>query len=272
MWDEYAEGGRGICLCFETSDLPFSSVYDVNYVAELPTVKINADSGEQIEAFLLTKGSAYSWEHEWRFVDYNKAGGYKPISPWALRAVVLGSQSETSVKEEVIRLVTRWKPNVAIFVAELTGTDLRLQLLDRSLLSLTARIIPPIQEHLRVEPAGRPQSAQLLDYLRLALPEQRQSDLDGGIDILAARLARLEAVEATHGRRTKEVEADGVAVVREAIEFLRAIVDRSGRAIPGYGSVAVFLYRFVHAIVFKSDHPEALVELIETTPSYTSAD
>src|SRR5436305_9006205 len=87
MWDEYATGHRGICLCFETSEPPFSSTHDVNYVTKLPTVKINAESGEQSEAFLRTKDSSYSWEREWRFVDYNKGGGYKPISPWALRAI-----------------------------------------------------------------------------------------------------------------------------------------------------------------------------------------
>jgi biotin synthase-related radical SAM superfamily protein len=72
MWEEYAGGHRGVCLCFETSGSPFSTARYVSYMAELPIVKISADSGEKVEAFLLTKGSSYSWEREWRFVDYNK--------------------------------------------------------------------------------------------------------------------------------------------------------------------------------------------------------
>lgn len=248
MWNEYAGGCRGVCLCFETSESPFSETFDVNYVTELPTVKINAGSEEQIEAFLLTKGTAYSWEREWRFVDYNKGGGYKPISPWALQAIVLGSQIEAAVKQEVMRLVTRWKPHVSLFAVDATGADLQLQLLDGPQFSTRARIIPPIQERLSRKPAGRRQSAQLLDYLDSVVPEHRRPDLDIRIRSLSANL---KAVESSQGRPSKEAVAGAVAAVREAPDLLREIVDRSGAAIPGYGEVAVLLYGLVHEMVIK---------------------
>lgn len=250
MWAEYASGHRGICLCFETSGTPFSSTHDVNYAAELPMVKINANSKEHLEAFLLTKGASYSWESEWRFVDYNKGGGYKPIPPKALRAIVLGSQTEEMVRQEVVRLVAQWKPDVMLFAVDATGTDVGLRPLDGPQVSTMPRIIPPIQERCRSESVWRPNSVRLLDYLESVSLGQRQPDLDRRIEVLAARL---KAVELFQGKRTKEVEAEGIAAVREAIDLLSEIVDRSGVAIPGYGEVAVLLYELVHGVVIKPD-------------------
>jgi hypothetical protein len=244
MWDEYATGQRGICLCFESSEPPFSLMHDVNYVAELPTVKFNAAIEEQIEAFLLTKGSSYSWECEWRKVDYNKGGGYKPISPWALRAIVLGGQVEASVRDEVVRLVSSLKPDVVLFAIECGGPDLRLQLLAEP----QSRIIPPIQESLRNEPVWRPESVRLLDYLGSILPENRRRDLDSRIELLAAGL---KDAETSQGKRSHDGAAGAGAVVREATELVHVIIDRSGAAISGYGEVAVLLYKLVFALAIK---------------------
>lgn len=150
MWDEYAGGHRGICLCFESSELPFLATRDVNYVPELSMVEFNADIEEQVEAFLLTKRSSYSWEREWRYVDYNNGGGYKPISPWALRAIVLGNQAEAKVRHEE------------------EGPGLRLQLLEEPQVSTMARIIPP---GLRL---SSPPKADGAKKLRLRLARQRE--------------------------------------------------------------------------------------------------
>jgi hypothetical protein len=248
MWNEYTTNHGGICLCFETSDTPFSLTRGVNYATELPTVKINADSGEQIEAFLLTKGSSYSWEREWRSVDYNKGGGYKPISPWALRAIILGSQAEAPMRQEVIRLATLWKPDVMLLAVDATGTDLRLQPLDGHQVSTTARIIPPIQERVRSEPVPRPVPVRLLDYLGSVSPEHRRPDLDSRLEELAGRLKVL----LSRGRRSPDAAAGAAAVLQEATDLAREIVGQSGAAIPGYGEVAVLLYGLVHELVIKS--------------------
>jgi hypothetical protein len=252
MWDEYAGGHRGICLCFESSEAPFSSMLDVNYVAELPTVKFNADSEEQIEAFLLTKGSAYSWEREWRYVDFDKGGGYKPISPSALRAIVLGSQTEARVRQEVISLASRWRPDIMLFAVDSTkseGSDLRLQPLDGPQVSTMAIIIPPIQARTRNELTRKSVPVRVLGYLGSVSPEHRRNDLDGRIEYL---IAQLNAVESSQGRRSPETVASAVAAVQVATDLLHELVDRSGASIPGYGEVAVELYRLVHATVLKS--------------------
>jgi hypothetical protein len=251
VWDEYAGGHRGICLCFESSEPPFSTMFDVNYVPDLPVVRFNADIEEQLEAFLLTKQSSYSWEREWRYVDFNQGGGYKSISPLALRGIVIGSQAETSVRQKVIDLVSHWRPDVVLWTVEATegeGSDLRLQPLDGSQVSTTARIIPPIQERSRSEPVRRPVEVRLLDYLGSVPPEHRRHNLDSRIECLATQL---NVIELSQGRRNEETAAVAVAAVQEAINLLRELVNPTGAAIPGYGEVAVLLHELVYAVVIK---------------------
>lgn len=251
MWNEYAGGHRGICLCFESSEKPSSETFDVNYVSELPRVKFNADSGEQVEAFLLTKQSSYSWEREWRYVDFNKGGGYKSISPSALRAIVFGNQTEADIRQEVMRLVTRWKPDVMLFALDAIDSEeqgLRLHPLDCLQVSTMARIIPPIQARPTREPVSSSHATWLLDFLGSVSPEHRRSDLDSRIQCLAARL---KAVESSRGRRSNEAAAGARTAMREATSLLRELVDQSGAAMPGYGDVTLLLYRLVHEIAIK---------------------
>jgi hypothetical protein len=254
MWDEYAGGHRGICLCFESSEAPFSSTLDVTYVPELPMVRFNADIEEQLEAFLLTKQSSYSWEREWRHVDFNKGGGYKPIAPSALRAIVFGSQTEVKVRQEVMRLVSHWKPDVVLWAVDATEGEspgLRLQLLDGPQGATTARIIPPIQERFRNEPVWRSHPVRLLDYLGSVSPEHRRRDLDSRIEGLAAQLNAVESFPGIQSKDAAAFAAIWVAALREATYLVRELVNRSGAAIPGYGEVSVLLYQLVHAHVIK---------------------
>ncbi|HEX4497030.1 MAG TPA: DUF2971 domain-containing protein [Thermoanaerobaculia bacterium] len=248
VWEEYAGGHRGVCLCFETSGSPFSTARYVNYMVELPIVKISADSGEKVEAFLLTKGSSYSWEREWRFVDYNKGGGYKPILPKALRAVVFGSQAEETIRQEVTRLIAQWKPDVMLLAVDDTGAELRLKAVDGPQASTSRRINAPIQERSRSEPAPRLVPVRLLDYLGSVPSEHRRPDLDSRIEGVAAWLMTFFS----EGGRSQDVLAGYLAVLQEATSLVQEIVDRRGAAIPGYGEVAVLLYEFVYEFSIKS--------------------
>jgi Protein of unknown function (DUF2971) len=251
MWDEYATGHRGLCLCFETSEEPFSLTREVNYLPELPRVKINADGNEKVKAFLLTKASPYSWEREWRFTDYDKGGEYKTISPMALRAVVFGSRTEDLIKLEVTRLLTSLRPDVMLLAVDEAGPDLCLKSVEESPAS---RINAPIQERVRSEPAPRPLPVRLLDYLNSVSPEHRRPNLDSRVEGLAVRLDDIFTAGLA-GKRTQEEENSSAVALREATTLVREIVDRNGAATPGYGEVAVLLYGLVHAMVIKGGLP-----------------
>jgi hypothetical protein len=248
MWEEYADSHRGICLCFETSESPFSFTLECSYTTSLPIVRFDADGDEQIRAFLLTKGDSYSWEREWRFVDFMKGGGHKPISPTTLRAIVLGKDAEKATREAVFLMVAQRKPDVMIFVVRDTGADLRLQPIDLPLPSRTRLVTPPILVRPTHDPLERSKADLLRQHLVSIAISHRQAPLDGRIAALATRLT---AMEATGGKPSLEAAAGATAAAREARDLLRDVVHRTGTAIPGYENIAVFLYRLVHAVVIK---------------------
>jgi hypothetical protein len=239
MWEEYAGNHQGICLCFESFEPPFSTTLNVNYVPVHPIVRFDADGGEQVEAFLLTKLLPYSWEREWREVYYDKGGGLKPIAPSSLRAVILGARAEAVTRERVAALLALWKPKVALFEVDTVDTSLRLI----PVVGHPApRIIPPIQERSPDEPEGVSDAARLRDALASVSSLHRRSDIDDRLQQLVATLTGIEV-----GRRPSN-DLTGLSTMREACDLLRAIIDRSGSASVGYGYVAVLLYRIVRAV------------------------
>ncbi len=170
MWRDYAGQSEGICLCFSASLPRLSTVFKVSYQSPLPIIKFSADGGEQRDAFILSKGPSYSWEREWRFVDYNKGAGYKPVSPAALRAVVLGSLASSETKKRVVQLVRAWKPHVVVLNA---STDLASDSVHVDGLT---------------EALSRPSSALLLEYLAAIPSAERDPAIDTRIVAIAQQL------------------------------------------------------------------------------------
>jgi hypothetical protein len=242
MWEEYAGCHQGICLCFESFESPFSTAFSVNYMPLHPTVRFNAGGEEQVEAFLLTKLLPYSWEREWRQVYYNSSGGLKSIASSSLRAIILGARVEAITREKVATLLALWKPKVALLAVDITAAGLRLVPVSGH---PTPHTIPPIQERSPDEPEGPSDAVRLRDALASVSSLHRLPDIDGRLEQL---LATLDGIIETGGRATKETLAGLPARIREACDLLRTIVDRSGSASPGYGYVAVLLYRIVRAV------------------------
>ena len=240
MWEEYAGKHQGICLCFESFESPFSTALSVNYMPVHPTVRFNADGGELVEAFLRTKLLRYSWEREWRHVYYNGCGGLKPIAPSSLSAIIFGARAEAVTREKVAALLALWKPKVALFEVDVTDAGLRLAPVTGHPIPHT---LPPIQERSPDEPEGSSDAVRLRGALASVSSLHRRPDIDGRLEQL---LATLDGIEA--GIPTPEILEGLLATMREACDLLSAIVDRSGSASPGYGYVAVLLYRIVRAV------------------------
>jgi hypothetical protein len=241
MWEEYAGCHQGICLCFESFESPFSTVFSVNYMPVHPTVRFNDDGEELVEAFLLTKLLPYSWEREWRKVYYKSSGGLKSVAASSLRAIILGARVEATTREKVAALLAFWKPRVALLAADITNAGLRLAPLAGH---PPPHTIPPIQERSPDELGGPSDAVRLRDALASVSALHRRPDIDGRLEQL---LATLDTIE-TGSMPTEETLADLSARIREACDLLRTIVGRSGLASPGYGYVAVLLYRIVRAV------------------------
>jgi hypothetical protein len=226
MWDsDYAGGGRGICLCFASSLAPLSAVLKVNYVSPLPTVKFSADGGEQVDAFILSKERSYSWEREWRYVDYNGGEGHKPLSPTALRAIVLGSLVNADMQDKVLALVGRWKPHVAVLQAIDDGTNVGLRVEGLS------------------EALSRGPGTLLLDYLRAIPPAHQRPNLDSRLQGLADQLNACQrpAANISAGKLT-----------REATDLITTLTlharGGSGSSVPSYIGLAPLIFEMVREV------------------------
>lgn len=74
LWSHYADGHRGYCLEFDTSQEPFSRAKSVEYRKDVPRISPvdlleDVVGPEQVvRAMMLTKDSCWSYEHEWRIL------------------------------------------------------------------------------------------------------------------------------------------------------------------------------------------------------------
>src|SRR3954466_16261625 len=218
MWrSDYAGRSEGICLCFAASLPPLSTALKVSYRSPLPIVKFSADGGEQIAAFILSKGPSYSWEREWRFVDYNKGAGYKSVSPAALRAVVVGSLASSETKESVVHLVRTWKPHVAVLnaSADLPSNSVHVDGLTEAL--------------------SRPSGALLLEYLAAIPSAAREPAIDTRIAAIAQQLDAC---------RKPEYRVSARRLAQEASVLIGSLLTRPAHApgTPSYEGIALLIF------------------------------
>jgi len=114
MWSHYADGHRGFCLEFDTSQLPFSKTLEVTYVDHPPLINpvdvlvqgpSEDESNELLRAFVLTKARCWRYEQEWRLMhaEASKLFGYgdRPLT-----GIYLGAEMDHAHKD-IIALVTR---------------------------------------------------------------------------------------------------------------------------------------------------------------------
>jgi hypothetical protein len=116
MWSHYANGHRGFCLEFDTQIKPFSTAKPVNYDDRFPSVPIRLlftdhaaghdedDTDLLLEAFVLTKATCWTYEHEWRamHMEASKRFGY---GPHGLTGLYLGAAMPDAQREILFRVM-----------------------------------------------------------------------------------------------------------------------------------------------------------------------
>ncbi|HZV69559.1 MAG TPA: DUF2971 domain-containing protein [Saprospiraceae bacterium] len=131
MWAHYADGHKGFCLEYDTSQEPFSKLHKVNYVKSVPKLNSNKflDGSEEpsgiVEAYLTTKYIDWSHEQEWRVLHKEM---YKVIYllPSALNAVYFGSKMDL-VNFEIIALILKGQnPKVKFYQMNKDPSDFKI--------------------------------------------------------------------------------------------------------------------------------------------------
>lgn len=93
MWAHYADSHRGVCLIFDPTEEFMSTAQPVKYRKVRPRVNPIVNSyDEMLEAAMFTKSDHWSYEQEWRILQYKKGSGVYTIPTASLRQVILGAE------------------------------------------------------------------------------------------------------------------------------------------------------------------------------------
>lgn len=105
MWSHYAGSHKGLCICFEHHNEPFfGRAQEITYSSNFPQVSRIRDDDEKImNAVLLTKASFWSYEEEWRIIDYTGKPGMKRFPSHLLTGVIFGLQMTRNDREQIIQ-------------------------------------------------------------------------------------------------------------------------------------------------------------------------
>ncbi len=104
MWSHYANNHKGVCVEYEVNqDSHHRKIYlqqnrflmPINYSSEIPKISgtyFFHNIEENIEKILLSKSLDWSYEKEWRFIDFQSE--YLIKSPFKITSIIFGERCE----------------------------------------------------------------------------------------------------------------------------------------------------------------------------------
>lgn len=127
MWSYYANGHKGFCLEFDTSDEMFSKVMKVKYVSNSPIFDpsdlFHEDEGNNksdwqlFDLFFATKHIDWDREKEWRLI-HKVAGTQFGYSPKTLTGIYFGAQMDSVSREIILTILKNQNPFVKFYFME----------------------------------------------------------------------------------------------------------------------------------------------------------
>jgi hypothetical protein len=134
MWSHYADCHRGICLEFRTDvqDSFFAKAQPVTYDDEYPHLDLrNLVENAQVRnatTWMLTKSSHWSYEREWRILDFEHGPGSRRFPPECLSAVILGCCIPDQERKKVLGWVRDFPTPVRVLQAKKSNTHFCLEI------------------------------------------------------------------------------------------------------------------------------------------------
>jgi hypothetical protein len=122
MWSHYGHDHQGYCLEFVATDHTpvFGTAQQVSYSDDYPSINFfNTPNGRQIELVFLTKYTGWSYEQEWRIVDYKAGPGLRPYPADLLKSVIFGLRMPEEHKTRIRAWVGRREHPVDFYQAHL---------------------------------------------------------------------------------------------------------------------------------------------------------
>ncbi|MCW2394224.1 MULTISPECIES: DUF2971 domain-containing protein [unclassified Sphingobium] len=137
MWGHYAESHKGIALRFRTAQLetPHWAPLKVEYSQDRPIVNVaKYENDELIRKTLLIKPEPWSYEQEWRLVNFHDGPGVYHFRPEFLDGIIFGAATSDDLKREIASWVKESRKPVSLYQAELDNRryELRINLQDEA--------------------------------------------------------------------------------------------------------------------------------------------
>ncbi|MGX7004877.1 DUF2971 domain-containing protein [Caballeronia sp. KNU42] len=121
MFYHYGDQHRGMCLKFRSIDF-FAHAEPVRYSMDYPVVDFfdDEDLQEQFTKIFFTKYQGWSYEHEWRVVDFDQdpARRLRNYSSELLEGVIFGYQMPQVDRARAIELLQQRRHPVKLFTAK----------------------------------------------------------------------------------------------------------------------------------------------------------
>lgn len=132
MWSHYADSHQGICLEFSSIHTPFQAAQPVEYSIEYPELDLEAVVlSEELRAaatWMLRKADHWSYEKEWRVIDFVGGPGGKPFQASCLTGVILGCRIPDEQEAKVRKWISDWPSTVTVYRARRSPTAFRLEI------------------------------------------------------------------------------------------------------------------------------------------------
>jgi hypothetical protein len=135
MWSHYANKHQGVCLQFRGLENLSTPPLGVSYSDDYPEVDLlayepfldrqdataRAKQKEMVERMYLTKAKDWSYEREWRIVDWAAARsgsrGLHSLAPDVLIGAILGCRITDHDKQTIIDCISRSKARPKLYEA-----------------------------------------------------------------------------------------------------------------------------------------------------------
>jgi Protein of unknown function (DUF2971) len=135
MWSHYANKHQGVCLKFHGLENLSTPPLRVSYSDDYPTVALldyepflngqdataRAKQKEMVERMYLTKAKGWSYEREWRIVDWAAARsgsrGFHSLAPDVLIGVILGCRTTDPDKQTIMGCISQSEARPKLYQA-----------------------------------------------------------------------------------------------------------------------------------------------------------
>lgn len=110
MWSHYADSHKGVCIEFDRTqdDSIIAKALPVNYSPDYKRIKAFGDDDQkQAKLVLLTKSKDWSYEREWRIIDYEGGVGIRSLHPASMKSIILGCSIEPATRDAILSWLSK---------------------------------------------------------------------------------------------------------------------------------------------------------------------